>query len=85
MKAWQKDYVSVLAELETKINSSQDEIKSVKDNLDSLNIPELQENINSMKSDLEKLAHLPDNVPAEQPAQPASVLEKKSEHLDIHS
>ena len=45
MKGWQKDYVSVLAQLEKKMDDSQDEMKSIEDNLDALNIPELKENI----------------------------------------
>ena len=61
IKGWQKDYVSVLAELEKKIDDSQDEIKSVMDNLDSLNIPELKKNINSLRADVEKLDPLLDN------------------------
>ena len=44
MKAWQKDYVSVLAGFEKKMDDSQDEIKSVK------------ERINSLKADIEKIA-----------------------------
>lgn len=35
MKKWQKDYVSVLAQLEKKMDDSQNEIKGVKDDLDS--------------------------------------------------
>jgi chromosome segregation ATPase len=55
IKGWQKDYVSVLAELEKKMDNSQGEIKSVEDNLVSLNIPELKENIKSLKADVEKI------------------------------
>ena len=55
VKGWQKDYVSVLAQLEKKIDYSQGEIKSVEDNLISLNIPELKENIKSLKADVEKI------------------------------
>ena len=61
IKGWQKDYVSVLAQFEKKMDDSQAEIKSVKDNLDSLNIPELKGNINSLKTDVEKFIHPPDN------------------------
>jgi uncharacterized phage infection (PIP) family protein YhgE len=60
MKGWQKDYVSVLAELEKKMDSSQDEIKKVDDTLIDLNIPELKDNINSLKSELERKAHTSD-------------------------
>ena len=49
MKEWQRDYVTVLAELEKKMDESQDEIKSFEDNLTALNIPELKENIKSLK------------------------------------
>lgn len=45
IKGWQKDYVSILAELEKKMDDSQGEIKSVKDDLDAF----------------EKLTHPPDN------------------------
>ncbi len=62
MKEWQKDYVSVLAELEKKMSDSQGEIKSLDNNLVSLNIPELKANINSLKADIEKITHPPDNV-----------------------
>ena len=52
MKGWQKDYVSVLADLEKKIDDSQDEIR---------NLAELKESINSLKTDIEKMTHPPDN------------------------
>lgn len=61
MKGWQKDYVSVLAEIEKKMDDSQNETKSLEDNFTALNIPELKENINSLKADIEKVTHPPDN------------------------
>ena len=61
MKSWQKDYVTVLAELEKKMDDSQAEITSVKSNLDSLNIPELEKSINLLKTDIEKMMHPSDN------------------------
>jgi len=52
MKGWQKDYVSVLAELEKKMDDS-------------------QENINSLKTDIEKIVHPPDNdLPGTTPPAP---------------
>lgn len=59
MKGWQKDYVSVLAQLEKKMDVSQDEIKSLENNLAALNIPELKENIKSLKADIEKITPAP--------------------------
>jgi len=61
MKGWQKDYVSVLAELEKKMDQSQEETKALENNLTSLNIPELKENINSLKADIENMTHPVDN------------------------
>ena len=60
VKGWQKDYVSVLAELEKKMDDSQGEIKSLEKNLVALNIPELKMNIDSLKADIEKIT-LPSN------------------------
>ena len=61
MKGWQKDYVTVLAELEKKMDDSQAEITSVKNNLDALNIPELEKSINLLKTDIEKMMRPSDN------------------------
>jgi chromosome segregation ATPase len=44
LKGWQKDYVSVLAQLEKKMDDSQDEIKNV------------QESLNSLKADIDNIA-----------------------------
>jgi chromosome segregation ATPase len=49
MKTWQKDYVGVLAQLEKKMDASQQEIQDFESNLTALNIPELKENIDSLK------------------------------------
>jgi len=57
MKVWQKDYVSVLAELDKKMDDSQDAIKTLDNNLTALNIPELKENIKSLKVDIDKITH----------------------------
>ena len=76
IKGWQKDYVSVLAQFEKKMDDSQAEIKSVKDNLDSLNIPELKDNINSLKADIEKITHPPDNSIIETPPAPEKKIER---------
>ena len=83
MKGWQKDYVTVLAELEKKMDDSQDEIKSLEDNLTALNIPELKENINSLKADIEKMTHPPDNSVG-RPARLAKP-DKKVEHIQYQS
>jgi DNA repair exonuclease SbcCD ATPase subunit len=61
MKGWQKDYVSVLAELEKKMDDSALETKAFEDNLQALNIPELKENINSLKAEIEKMTPPPDD------------------------
>lgn len=61
MKSWQKDYVSVLAELTKKMDDSQDEMKSFENNLTALNIPELKDNIKSLQADIEKNSHPVDN------------------------
>jgi chromosome segregation ATPase len=69
IKGWQKDYVSVLAEFAKKMDDSQGEIRNLEANLASLNIPELKENINSLKADVEKITHSPDNdLPGTPPA-----------------
>jgi predicted nucleic acid-binding Zn-ribbon protein len=60
MKIWQKDYVSVLAGLEKKMDDSQDEIKSLESNLVALNIPELKKNLNTLEADLEKVTSAPE-------------------------
>lgn len=62
IQKWQKDYASVLAHLEKKVNDAQDEIKSLGDNLVALNVSELKANIDSLKADIEKMAHPADNV-----------------------
>jgi len=83
MKGWQKDYVTVLAELEKKMDSSQDELKHFEDNLNSLNIPELKENINSLKAEIEQMTHPPDNgLPV---ASSSSAPEKKIDRTEIQS
>ena len=81
MKGWQKDYVSVLAELEKKMDNSQDEMKNFESNLAALNIPELKENINSLKADIEKMTHPPDNNLPDTLPPP----EKKAEHAHLES
>ncbi len=65
MKGWQKDYVSVLAELEKKMDDSQAETKNFENGLTALNIPELKENINSLKAEIQKMIPPPpvNNVP----------------------
>ena len=60
MKGWQKDYVSVLAELEKKNDDAQNAIKSLEKNLAVLNIPKLKEDINSLKADIGKMAPVPE-------------------------
>ena len=81
MKSWQKDYVSVLAELEKKIDGSKEETKILESNLDALNIPGLKENINSLKADIEKMNYPPDNnMPHALPAP-----EKKIERTHLES
>ena len=56
MKGWQKDYVSILAQLEKKMDDSQDEIKGFENNLNGLDIPALKASINSLKADIEKVS-----------------------------
>ncbi len=63
VKEWQKDYVSVLAQLEKKMDDSQLEIKALEKNLTALNIPELKENIQSLKAEIEKKIDLPNSNP----------------------
>jgi len=56
MKAWQKDYVNVLAQLEKKMDDTQYEIKAFETNLKALNISELKSDISSIKNDIAKMA-----------------------------
>ena len=79
MKGWQKDYVSVLAQLDKKMDDSQVETKSIETNLVALNIPELKENIDSLKADIEKITPPVNNALLGPPA--ASV--KKVERTDL--
>ena len=58
MKGWQKDYVSVLAQLEKKMDASQEEEESVK------------ESINSLKAAIEKMSQPSDNSLSSTPAAP---------------
>jgi len=81
MKNWQKDYVSVLAQLEKKMDNSQYELKALETNLTALNIPELKENINSLKADIEKITQPTDNSVAK--AAPES--NKKIDSTDLKS
>ena len=60
-KEWQRDYVAVLARLGKKMDNSEEEMKSLENNLMALNIPELKAQIKSLKADLEKISHPPDN------------------------
>jgi chromosome segregation ATPase len=75
MKKWQKDYVAVLAELEKKMDDAQLKIKNLEVNLADLHIPELREDINSLKADVEKITHPPDNSLAGTPPAPEKKIE----------
>ena len=81
MKGWQKDYVGVLADLEKKMDSSQEETKALETNLTALDIPDLKENINSLKADIEKMNHPTDNIISD--AVPAP--EKTAVHDEVTS
>ena len=85
MKGWQKDYISILAQLERKIDNSQDEMKSLENNLVALNIPELKKNMASLQDSLDKMAHPADNSMPETPPEASSAPEKKVEHLHLES
>ena len=39
VKGWQKDYVTVLAELEKKMDDSQDDLKGLENNLNRIEYP----------------------------------------------
>lgn len=80
MKGWQKDYVSILAQLDKKTKQSMYEINALEKNLMALNIPELKRNISSLKEDLEKASHPENNLPVPIPAP-----EKKIERSEIVS
>lgn len=84
MKSWQKDYVSVLAELDKKIDDSQVETKNIETNLVALNIPELKENINTLKTDVEKIT-TPAPVATSVLPDPTAVPEKKVVHKEMSS
>lgn len=81
MKEWQKAYVTVLAELEKKMDSSQTQMKSVETNLQALNIPELKQNIESLKTDVEKISQASQANTSNSTVTP----EKKVEEIDYHS
>jgi chromosome segregation ATPase len=74
LKGWQKDYVSVLADLGKKADDSQAEINSLKDNLAALNIPELKNSMDSLKADVEKIMHPFDNSSPNVPSAPENKL-----------
>ncbi len=61
MKGWQKDYVGVLAELNKKMDDTQNHTKNLEDSLTALNLPELKGNIQSLKAAIEKLNRPADN------------------------
>ena len=61
MKGWQKDYVGVLAELNKKMDDTQNHTKNLEDSLTALNLPELKGNIQSLKAVIEKLNRPADN------------------------
>lgn len=54
VQGWQKDYVTVLAQLEKKMGDSQDEIKNLEASITA--------SINSLKADIEKMSHPSDNI-----------------------
>jgi chromosome segregation ATPase len=57
MKGWQKDYVSILAQLEKGNETIQGQIKSLHDNIDSFDIPEINQKINSLQAEVELALH----------------------------
>ena len=59
MKGWQKDYVGVLAQLDKGIDNIQEQIKGLHDNLNSYNIPDLNQKISSLQSQVDKIAQSP--------------------------
>jgi chromosome segregation ATPase len=85
MKGWQKDYVSVLSQLEKKTEESQDEIKAFEDNLTALNIPELKQMIDTLKYEVEKMTPPPDNTSVETAPSGTAAAPKKTEHFEYHS
>jgi chromosome segregation ATPase len=74
VKGWQKDYVTVLADLGKKADDSQAEIKSLQDKLAALNIPELKNSIDSLKADVEKIS-----APPKAPSQSQGSIKAKNE------
>lgn len=59
VKAWQKDYSSVLAEIEKKADDAQTELRGLRGDLAGLNIPGLKDNIASLKLELDKVLNAP--------------------------
>ena len=61
MKGWQKDYVAVLAQLEKGVNNIQVQIKSLHDNIDADDIPDISQKLNSLQAEVDKIANPPAN------------------------
>jgi hypothetical protein len=81
MKTWQKDYVSVLAELEKKMDASETETKALETNLMALNIPELKESIGSLRVEIEEMSHPANSVSSSDAVVvPPAVPDKTLEH-----
>jgi len=64
VKGWQKDYSSVLAQLEKKSAETQKEVEQFDNGLAALNIPALKDNIDSLKQDIDKMIRSQAAAPA---------------------
>jgi len=77
MKGWQKDYVGVLAQLDKGIDNVQGQIKALHNSLNSLNIPDLNQKIDSLQLEVQKIAHPPANDPINTPPDSEKKIERE--------
>ncbi len=80
MKSWQKDYVAVLAQLGTKMDNTQAQIKELDDNIAALDIPQLKADVNALQVGITKLNQSATQLPAD-----TSDQEQKIEHSQMSS
>ncbi|MEI7999259.1 MAG: hypothetical protein WCH62_07145, partial [Candidatus Omnitrophota bacterium] len=66
MISWQKDYVEALKENEGKLEDIQEQVKILKEKLDSQQIPEIKDRLISLQATVERISHSQENQPTDQ-------------------